>query len=364
METYPEKLLQDMEGETIIVNGEEVQVGRSQILLEQAKHNADFAAFFAVTVALGQPKDFETIYREYIDWAKIQDKASGAWDGKGSYTLRGKSALVPYNGSNWATSDFYLNENVGVWQYTGTEGKEFNTEWVFADASDGKLMHKGRTYSMLLPFCTKCGDDIDAREYWDYWSGKFLIFESTAGPHIVDGTDAINEVVDADPTEFAPNNYDAKLTGNHTFNAVNTAETYIWNYVGDLQHSTFSYNRFGVNVKPTESFLMANIPSRNGMPARGVTTSGQVIYDTNGSENNTPTNVQRPGVNEGHSLFITKTTNGINIAVAQPQQVRVLSSTGAILFSGMVPTAVDVALPTAGVYVITGENEVQKILMR
>lgn len=364
METYPEKLLQDMEGETIIVNGEEVQVGRSQILLEQAKHNADFAAFFAVTVALGQPKDFETIYREYIDWAKIQDKASGAWDGKGAYTLRGKSALVPYNGSNWATSDFYLNENVGVWQYTGTEGKEFNTEWVFADASDGKLMHKGRTYSMLLPFCTKCGDDIDSREYWDYWSGKFLIFESTAGPHIVDGTDAINEVVDADPTEFAPNNYDAKLTGNHTFNAVNTEETYIWNYVGDLQHSTFSYNKFGVNVNPTESFLMANIPSRNGMPARGVTTSGQVIYDTNGSENNTPTNVQRPGVSEGHSLFITKTTNGINIAVAEPQHVRVLSSTGVLLYNGMVQNAVDVTLPTAGVYVVTGENEVQKILMR
>ena len=362
METYPEKLLQDMEGETIIVNGEEVKVERSQILLEQAKHNADFAAFFAVTVALGQQKDFETIYREYIDWAKLQDKASGAWDGKGTYTLRGKSALVPYNGSNWATSDFYLNENVGEWKYTGVEGKEFDTEWVIPDASDGILLHKGVTYSMLLPFCTKCGESLDDRDYWDYWSGKFLIFESTDGPHIVDGTAAINEVIDADPTIYAPNSNDAKLTGNHTFNAVNTAKTYIWNYNGDLQHSTFKYNRYGADVNPTESFLVANIPSRNGMPARGVTTSGKVIYDTNGSENNTPTDVQRPGVSEGHTLYITETANGINIAVAAPQHVRVLSSTGAVLYNGMVQTAVDVVLPVAGVYVVAGENEVQKIL--
>ena len=359
METYPEKLLQDMEGDVV----DDVTIGRSQILLEQAKHNADFAAFFAVTVALGQQKDFETIYREYIDWAKLQDKASGAWDGRGTYTLRGKSALVPYNGlSNWATSDFYLNENVGVWQYTGEEGKEFNTEWIIPDASDGILMHKGRTYSMLLPFCTKCGESLDDREFWDYWSGKFLIFESTDGPHIVDGTAAINKVVEEDPTIYAPNSNDAKLTGNHTFNVVNTAETYIWNYKGDLQHSTFKYNEYVMSVSPTESFLVANIPARNGMPARGVTTSGKVIYDTNGSENNTPTDVQRPGVSEGHSLFITSTAEGINIAVAEPQQVRVMSATGAIIYNGMVQTAVDVALPANGVYVIAGENEVHKIL--
>ncbi len=356
METYPEQLLQDMEGDVV----EGVTIGRSQILLEQAKHNADFAAFFAVTVALGQQKDFETIYREYIDWAKIQDKASGVWDGKGTYSLRGKSALVPYNGDNWSTADFYLNENNGVWQYTGEEGKEFKTEWVFADDSDGKLMHKGRTYSMLLPFCTKCGDDIDDREFWDYWSGKFLIFESTDGPHIVEGTSAIQEVVDANPTTYAPDNNDAQLTGNYTFNAVNTTKTYIWNYEGDLQHSTFKYNKYGVNVNPTESFLIANVPSKNGMPARGVTTSGQIIYDNNGDGTMTGDNI--PTVGGGNDLFITSTVEGINIAVAEPQYVRVLSSTGAVLYSGMVQTAVDVALPTTGVYVITGENEVHKIL--
>ena len=55
-------------------------------------------------------------------------------------------------------------------------------------------------------------------------------------------------------------------------------------------------------------------------------------------------------------------SGGINIAVAAPQQVRVISSTGAVLYSGMVQTSVDVAIPTTGVYVVAGENEVQKIL--
>ena len=96
------------------------------------------------------------------------------------------------------------------------------------------------------------------------------------------------------------------------------------------------------------------------MPARGVTTSGQIIYDNNGDGTMTGGNI--PTVGGGNDLFITATVAGINIAVAEPQHVRVMAATGAIIFSGMVQTAVDVALPATGVYVITGENEVHKIL--
>jgi hypothetical protein len=82
--------------------------------------------------------------------------------------------------------------------------------------------------------------------------------------------------------------------------------------------------------------------------------------DNNGDGTTTGGNI--PTVGGGNDLFITSTATGINIAVAEPQQVRVMSSTGAVIFSGMVQTAVDVLLPTTGVYVITGENEVHKIL--
>ena len=367
METYPEQLLQDMEG--TVVDGK--ALNRKDIIQAQAKHNADFAAFFAVTVALGQQKDFETIYREYIDWAKIQDKASGAWDGKNPYTLRGKSALVPYNGENWDKADFYLNENAGPWLWEDMEKLEdghFTTKWQFPDASDGILMHQGRTYSMLLPFCTKCGNDINSREYWDYWSGKFLIFESTAGPHIINGSDVLDENNDEGIFATMPNNGEALLKGNSTFAKMETRNNDLFTFSGDLQHSTFyaiEFEQDDLNgdkpkaIAPTESFLIPNIPVA-GMRPRGVTTSGEVIYDTNGDGTMTGGNI--PTVGGGNDLFITATVAGVNIAVAEPQHVRVMSATGAIIYSGMVQTAVDVALPATGVYVITGENEVHKIL--
>ena len=369
METYPEKLLQDMEGAT--VDGKTMK--RIDIIKEQAKHNADFAAFFAVTVALGQQKDFETIYREYIDWAKLQDKASGAWDGKGTYTLRGKSALVPYNGENWDKADFYLNENAGPWEWQDMEKFEdghFTTTWQIPDLSDGKIMEQGKTYSMLLPFCTKCGNDINTRDFWDYWSGKFLIFESTDGPHEINGSDVFDEENDNGIFATLPNEGQALIKGNSSFAQMQTINENMLTFSGNLQHSTFyridlewdelTEEYMPKAVAPAESFLMPNIPMPSNVRLRGVTTSGQVIYDTDGDGTMTGGNI--PTVGGGNDLFITDIVGGVNIAVSEPQHVRVMSATGAIIYSGMVQTAVDVALPATGVYVITGENEVHKIL--
>ena len=349
---------------------------RIDIIKEQAKHNADFAAFFAVTVALGQPKDFQTIYSEYIDWAKAEDKASGAWNGTGAYTLRGMSELVPYNGSNWAKADFYLNENVGVWEWNNRDSLDngyFTTTWQFPKASDTILMHQGRTYSMLLPFCTKCGDNINSRKYWDYWSGKFLIFESTAGPHVINGSNVLDESNPDGIFATMPNEGEALLKGNSTFAKMETINEDLFTFAGDLQHSTFYAIEFDYDeltgeipktIAPTESFLIPNISPvlPIGTRLRGVTTSGQAIFDVDNSGDGTTTDVHRPTIGGGNSLFITETANGINIAVAEPQHVRVLSSTGVLLYNGMVQNAVDVTLPTAGVYVVAGENEVQKIL--
>ena len=63
-------------------------------------------------------------------------------------------------------------------------------------------------------------------------------------------------------------------------------------------------------------------------------------------------------------MFITAIDGGINIAVAAPQVVRVLSSAGSVIFAGTITTATDVLLPTSGIYIISGENEAQKILFQ
>jgi hypothetical protein len=83
---------------------------------------------------------------------------------------------------------------------------------------------------------------------------------------------------------------------------------------------------------------------------------GKVTYSggpTTGS--NTPT------IGGGNSLFITGIDGGINIAVAAPQMVQVVSATGNTLYNGYVTDNVNVPLPINGIYVIKGETEVQKI---
>ena len=236
-------------------------------------------------------------------------------------------------------------------------------------------MEKGSTYSMLFPYALGVGMNSE-RDFWDYWTGKFLIFESTLGsqtaPHEIDGSDEALQELFASVEE----NH-AKLSGNKSLAQFNTEredvylyniprrgkEQYVQNEKEDVyDESTNADLQVFPTIEPTTTFLIVNLSDdgsgQNLAPARRITRTGQIIYDTTG----TTTGGNIPTVGGGNDMFITKTAGGINVAVAAPQQVRVISSTGAVLYSGMVQTSVDVTIPTTGVYVVTGENEAQKIL--
>ena len=155
------------------------------------------------------------------------------------------------------------------------------------------------------------------------------------------------------------------VTGNSTLAQMHISRSDVFVYYPTVNDEAFlpMEEDDEQTIFPTAAFLYGYVPKNNeGMPARRVKRTGEIVYD----KENTPTDVNPggniPTVGGGNDLFITSTVEGINIAVAQPQQVRVMSATGAIIYSGMVQTAVDVALPATGVYVITGENEVHKIL--
>lgn len=364
----------------------------------QAKHNADFAAFFGVAMAIGDDKrSFEDIFRSYINWARNKADVENGLYTSGTYNLRGKYPLTHYDGTNFQSSNFYLYHNKNTWYQT--ESDQFDTQWEIVPAKQNgqPLLRAGETYSLLFPYCLGCDvqlndtngivlDDfglpkLKERDYWDYWSGKFLIFQSTkasqSSPHIIKGSNYIapNKVEDnpwlfdkhpTDPTQ-------AVLTGNSTFMLMDVNEyanaDQVYEYISDTYYESYLPLEIDNDTKkyptltPTTTFLL------NGSAARAkmITREGKIIYDANpdgsGDENQgTTTGSNIPTVGGGNDLFITSTAVGINIAVAEPQQVRVMSATGAIIFSGMVQTAVDVALPTTGVYVITGENEVHKIL--
>ncbi len=387
METYSEDHLDRLTWDRKYVEslGLETLQSRSDILKLQARQNAYFASFFAVTIALDQDKTFEVMYDEYMDWARLQDIQSGFWsDEMGDLTAyknngpRGMRELVPYTGSNWSTADFYLNKNTGSWTLKydseedgeGDEGDDsyignFETSWTRVEGVNDKgvLLEQGETYSMLFPYCTGCIENSNTeptlRSFYDYWTGKFLIFESREGVdgnrHEIHGSTFVKNKM---TTSHAGKENTAMIMGNSSFEILMTPPE-IFNYSADLQHSTFFSEMNGDDdypVNPTGSFLVLNVPNQENVAS--VSMQGIVTYR---GPQDTPTGGMTPTVGGGRDMFITGITGGINVAVASPQQVLVVSATGTVLYSGYVNDNVDVPLPLTGIYVVKGENEVQKI---
>ena len=365
METYSEDELDRMSWDKKYPGGIK---SREDILTIQAEQNAYFAGFCAVTIALQQNKNFERMYDEYMDWARLQDIQLGLCDENTTLSqykdlnLRGMRKLTPYNGTNWATADFYLNENTADWTIDNLDDGMFTTQWKTPDASDGKLLEQGKTYSMLLPYCTGC--DPDSRDYWDYWTGKFIIFESTDGsvfgPHTISGTDDYwNMIGEIEENETVlPNT--AKILGNTTFDQLTMSSSYqVLAHSANIAHSTFFSETESI-VEPTVSFMLANIPTPQGISVMSVSRDGMITYSGTPGDGTT-TGTHTPTVGGGNDMFITGIAGGINIAVAAPQFVQVVNATGHIIYCGYVANNVDVILPMNGIYVVKGENEAQKI---
>ena len=410
VEPYWEKKIEEYFANPTDINDGETPLQAT--LRFQARHNADFAAFFGVAMAIGDnSKDFDQIFADYKNWAMycadrtyVDDAGNqlgtGYYDGNGKYTLRDRYALTHYDGSNFTTANYYLYQNVGEWIIQDAINSQFTTKWnVVPKVAPGKaIMKKGETYSLLFPYCLGCDVEIDEngeivlgdnglpafkeRDYWDYWSGKFLIFESTKAsqnePHVIRGSNFVEGekvddhdwIFDNHPTD--PNM--AVLSGNSTFAMLRLADyskranVYTYspgrseeNFYPILPNNDDTYNY--PDITPTTTFLLNGNPTK----AKIITRTGKVIYDksdddNNGNQNDTSGGGHMPTVGGGKDMFITAIEGGINIAVAEPQMVKVMSSTGAVLFAGYVTTATDVQLPTHGIYIVSGENEVQKIM--
>ena len=321
---------------------------REAMLKAQARHNADFASFFGVAMALDSKKPFNEIYQDYIGWAKLQD---------GGTTERSKYLLTHFDGVNWNTAQYYLYENGGVEEY---DEETLKVNWNTVPSDRDVLMKKGMTYSLFFPYCMGCWEDGE-RDFWDYWTGKFLIFESTDGNadgHSIDGTQSQNW------QESFESGSEIHMFGNTSLSDVQLAKSEsIFPYsseIADLE--AFIPMEGDVMLKPTQSFLYANITVPVGQKVTRINRDGKINYGPTNSGDGNTTGTHMPTVGGGNDLFITAINGGINVAVASPQHVRVLSATGATIYSGMVQTAVDVNLPTDGIYIVSGEREVQKIL--
>lgn len=372
---------------------------RDEILKFQAIHNANFAAFFGVAMALGTDKSFDDIYEDYKGWARSQDNGE---------LKRGLKELIHYykdddTPANWAVADYYLYKHGGTnWEKTDDDDV-FKTDWHLVKKQDGKLMQKHHTYSMFFPYCMGCFDDFGERDFWDYWSGKFLVFESTQAsestPHEVKGSAFVGSTslfpIEGEdgfgPYEWPfkeegftdnselfvydgmPSDESFKLTGNPTFSLFGTKLMNVYPYEPTPMQETFianvDYDAQGnalpisepAEIQPTESFLLgAELQSSSMIPAK-ISRNGEVTYAYYKPGDGTTTDTKTPTVGGGNDMFITGIAGGINISVAAPQMVCVVNATGHVLYNGYVTDNVNVSLPINGIYVVKGENEVQKI---
>ena len=280
--------------------------------------------------------------------------------------------MNPYAPGNWS-ANCYIYENQGTWVIDENDDAQFTTQWGVVDLSDGKLMEKGKTYSMLLPYCTKCEDKLSDRKYWDYWSGKFLIFESTDTPvngHEIDGSTVV-DIDNMSANGLGLDEGEAIVTGNTTFANLSTLNFGLYTYAADLKHSTFYEIEIEFNeddqkyipaaIQPTESFLVMNYVAPLGLYVKGVQQTGELIY---GNRNNGTTDIPSVPTIKNSSMYVTAIPSGINVAVSTPQYVRVVAASGYVVFSGMVQDNVDVLLPMDGIYVVAGEYDVQKVMLK
>ncbi len=378
VETYSETELEALAKQIEEANKSQKYVNpREAVLKEQAKHNADFAAFFGVAMALGSTDDFETIFNDWKKWGIAEDKkalegGTALYSGTGEYTLRGKYELTPYTEGNWATANFYLNKNNGSWSYD--ENGDFVPAWEIPTITNGVLLEKGETYSLLFPYCVGCWEkdereNVLNREYWDYWSGKFLIFEGKQGEQTVLGSNVFDDIF-ADEDELTDTDK-AILHGNNTF-AFMTSEVkdnvLLYSASPALEGFLPAMDQ-EMTILPTQSFLL--LPSESddseNIQILSVSRMGKIKYRPTSEDNGggiTTDEDHVPTINGGSDIFVTSVAEGINIAVSEPQAVGVFSATGQLIYSGWVETSVDVNLATNGVYVIVGENETVKAIFR
>jgi hypothetical protein len=379
-ETYPSNI-EELEDANLISKMEEQLIYDPRYYLTrmyQGKHNADFASFFGMAMALGSDATFEEMQQDFLDWAYLQDSGEGADDYKGTrkdYDWRGVWPLTHYDGSieSFMNSNFYLYENTADWQ-VDAEVQEFTTNWQIVPKREANqpLLRKGHSYSMLFPYCWGCDEepyDME-RGYWDYWTGKFLIFESTTAsaeqPHVIAGR---NQAI----AEFnaSPSSGNAKLMGNISFAKF---EEYGDDNLFYYQSSRESGGQFWpvynveeqefATIYPTNTLLSTDL--NTSLKVIGIRRDGRIIFEENGDNNGNPddgvtTGTHVPTIGGGNDMFITTIDGGINIAVAIPQNVYVVNATGHVLYNGYVTTNVNVLLPINSIYVVKGENGAQKI---
>jgi hypothetical protein len=270
---------------------------------------------------------------------------------------RGAILLNHFTGENY-DANYYLQCSSGEWTW---DGSKFNTDWQYLPAKSEKVTHgdepydvvmkKGEIYSMKFPYMydgymTKGGGT------WDYWTGKYLIFEGK-GPQTIEGTNKHAEILEDMNTAGK-----AVLRGNATL-AKMTVEKDNAYYAKD-GNQKFKKSSASQELYPAEGFLLANPPAGMLMPGRKVAIdmmSGTVTYDEDDDDFSTPT------IAGERTLLVYTISGGLVVIPVMPQHVSIYNAAGQLITSQYVADETCFELPS-GIYFVCGENDRAKAMVK
>lgn len=259
--------------------------------------------------------------------------------------------------NNWFDAHYYLYHSSGTWSFDGTN---FTTDWQpaavenkqFDGTTHPVVMKQGEIYAFEFPY--KQGNDYTK---WDYWTGKYLLVEGY-GPQTLHGTNYASEVTGDYLVSGS-----ASLRGNATFADMTVSKSNAY-YLTTSTSGNTEQNKYiaGANqsrtLEPAEGFLLANIPASSA-PARAIAiNTGVVTYDQE-----TETTGSVPTIAGGRTLIVNSVDGGLTVIPVVAQQVGIYGSAGQLIASDYMTDETTLSLP-AGIYMVRGEKETAKVIVR
>ena len=338
--------------------------GRAKALAMQAEYNMDFSAIVADAINKDSKSNlgrtFETHYTDYVHYAQNLTNKKKVDYSRGVL----KQRIYPFTGDNyWANFFLYKSEDA-EWEY---DGDSFVTDWqipqpinkMIGDVEREVIMEQGGIYALQFPFCPRCEYDpetgtIGDRDYWDYWTGKFIIFEGY-GPQTIAGK-AVHDIIGS-------YNYDVEnsgqLLGNPVFAEyeVEHANAYFCDSYDDLQHE-----KGGDIMKAGDVFILANLPSApQGLQRKVDFETGSITWEEDNSNDGTTTST--PTISGNRQMMVYTIEGGVGIIPVIAQQVSIYNAAGQLITSQYLTEEVQIPLP-AGIYLISGEKEQAKVIVK
>ncbi len=293
------------------------------------------------TMEANQPAAYAALYKQLVDVlaTKPADKTAKTVVEEFIATQPNRDLLGIYD----ITSDYYyLYESAETWNIV--DGR-LEKQWTEINSSS---MEKGKTYAIRFPWCELCQD----RTPWDYWTGKLILFTGV-GPQEISGSHVLESDI-----RVSPDVNTAMFVGNHSFASMDVPED-VWVY--DV--ATGKYMSQGASkVKPTASFLYANIPARQGKRAVAITRQGEIVWEDDADNSGVVTDIEAV---EHVSLRVMSQEDGFSVVSSAAQPIQVYAISGALIYQGTIAAEeAQFFSVEAGVYVVRTATHAYKVIAR